>query len=102
MKGGLVEQNEKQQRNTEGHQVGRDGAFEKVALVLADPFAVDEEKVSAKRIQRILRHKAVSTTERYIRHLNEDLTQEYKMMADLQKKKNKKAHWPGTEKGGKK
>jgi integrase len=39
-----------------------------VASVLADTH-----KVSAKRIQRILRHKSVSTTERYIQNINDDL-----------------------------
>lgn len=39
-----------------------------VASVLADTH-----KVSAKRIQRILRHKSVTTTERYIHNINLDL-----------------------------
>ncbi|MFC1798350.1 tyrosine-type recombinase/integrase [Thermodesulfobacteriota bacterium] len=39
-----------------------------VASVLADTH-----KVSAKRIQRILRHKNLSTTERYIQNINNDL-----------------------------
>jgi integrase len=39
-----------------------------VASVLADTH-----KVSAKTIQRILRHKAVTTTERYIHNINKDL-----------------------------
>ena len=39
-----------------------------VASVLADTH-----KVSAKKIQRVLRHKNVTTTERYIMHLNQDL-----------------------------
>ena len=39
-----------------------------VASVLADTH-----KVSAKRIQRILRHKSLSTTERYIQNINDDL-----------------------------
>jgi integrase len=39
-----------------------------VASVLADTH-----KVSAKRIQRILRHKSVTTTERYIQNINQDL-----------------------------
>jgi len=39
-----------------------------VASVLADTH-----KVSAKTIQRILRHKNVSTTERYIQNINKDL-----------------------------
>jgi integrase len=33
----------------------------------------DEHKVSAKRIQRLLRHKNLRTTERYIRNINQDL-----------------------------
>jgi len=40
-----------------------------VASVLADTH-----KISAKTIQRILRHKSVSTTERYIQNLNRDLS----------------------------
>jgi len=40
-----------------------------VASVLADTH-----KISAKTIQRILRHKAVSTTERYIQNINHDLS----------------------------
>ncbi len=40
-----------------------------VASVLADTH-----KVSAKTIQRILRHKNVTTTERYIQNINHDLT----------------------------
>lgn len=40
-----------------------------VASVLAD-----NHKVSAKTIQRILRHKSVHTTERYIQNINRDLT----------------------------
>jgi integrase len=39
-----------------------------VASVLADTH-----KVSAKQIQRILRHKNLSTTERYIQNINDDL-----------------------------
>ena len=39
-----------------------------VASVLADTH-----KVSAKTIQRILRHKKVTTTERYIQNINQDL-----------------------------
>ena len=39
-----------------------------VASVLADTH-----KVSAKRIQRVLRHKSVTTTERYIQNINQDL-----------------------------
>ena len=39
-----------------------------VASVLADTH-----KVSAKTIQRILRHKTVTTTERYIQNINQDL-----------------------------
>lgn len=39
-----------------------------VASVLADTY-----KVSAKQIQRILRHKNLSTTERYIQNINDDL-----------------------------
>jgi len=39
-----------------------------VASVLADTH-----KVSAKTIQRVLRHKNLSTTERYIKKINQDL-----------------------------
>jgi integrase len=39
-----------------------------VASILADTH-----KVSAKTIQRILRHKNVMTTERYIQNINHDL-----------------------------
>jgi integrase len=39
-----------------------------VASVLAD-----NHKVSAKRIQRVLRHKNLATTERYIQNINDDL-----------------------------
>ncbi len=39
-----------------------------VASVLAD-----EHKISSKTIQRVLRHKNLSTTERYIKKINEDL-----------------------------
>jgi integrase len=34
----------------------------------------DTHKVSAKTIQRILRHKSLQTTERYIQNLNHDLS----------------------------
>jgi integrase len=37
-------------------------------------FLADTHKVSAKTIQRILRHKNLSTTERYIHNINRDLT----------------------------
>ncbi len=47
-----------------------------VASVLAD-----EHKVSAKRIQRILRHKNISTTERYIRLLNEGLKETFELLS---------------------
>jgi integrase len=36
-------------------------------------FLADTHKISAKRIQRILRHKNVMTTERYIQNINRDL-----------------------------
>ncbi|MBW2000722.1 MAG: site-specific integrase, partial [Deltaproteobacteria bacterium] len=48
-----------------------------VASVLAD-----EHKVSAKRIQRILRHKSLSTTERYIGLLNEDLKETLELLSE--------------------
>lgn len=34
----------------------------------------DTHKISAKTIQRILRHKSLQTTERYIQNLNHDLS----------------------------
>ena len=37
-------------------------------------YLADAKKVSAKTIQRILRHKNVTTTERYIQNINRDLT----------------------------
>jgi len=40
-----------------------------VASMLADTH-----KVSAKTIQRILRHKSLQTTERYIKNINRDLS----------------------------
>lgn len=43
-------------------------------------YLADEKKVSAKRIQRILRHKNVSTTERYIKNLNNDLRETYDLL----------------------
>jgi integrase len=46
-----------------------------VASVLAD-----EHKLSSKRIQRILRHKAVSTTERYIQNLNNDMRDDLNLL----------------------
>jgi len=48
-----------------------------VASILADTH-----KVSAKTIQRILRHKQVATTERYIHHLNSDLQNTMNMLSE--------------------
>jgi integrase len=47
-----------------------------VASVLADTH-----KVSAKTIQRILRHKNVTTTERYIQNINRDLAATMNLLA---------------------
>ena len=47
-----------------------------VASVLADTH-----KVSAKRIQRILRHKNLNTTERYIQNLNDDLKSTFDLLS---------------------
>jgi integrase len=49
-----------------------------VASVLADTH-----KVSAKRIQRILRHKSLSTTERYIQNINEDLEDTLELLSTM-------------------
>jgi len=46
-----------------------------VASVLADTH-----KVSAKTVQRILRHKNLATTERYIQNLNRDLEATVKLL----------------------
>lgn len=51
-----------------------------VASVLAD-----EHKVSAKTIQRILRHKSVTTTERYIQNINRDLVTVMNMLSNDEK-----------------
>jgi len=61
-----------------------------VASVLAD-----EHKVSAKTIQRILRHKNVTTTERYIQNINHDLD----ATMDLLSKKRTHEENPKTTKG---
>ncbi len=47
-----------------------------VASVLADTH-----KVSAKRIQRVLRHKNLATTERYIKHLNQDIKETLELLS---------------------
>ena len=41
----------------------------------------DLHKVSAKRIQRVLRHKNLATTERYIRDLNQDIKQTLELLS---------------------
>lgn len=61
-----------------------------VASVLADTH-----KVSAKTIQRILRHKALSTTERYIQNINHDL----KSIVDLLGTKSTQEEHPKTSEG---
>jgi hypothetical protein len=43
----------------------------------------DTHKVSAKRIQRILRHKSLSTTERYIQNINEDLEDTLELLSTM-------------------
>ena len=42
----------------------------------------DTHKVSAKTIQRILRHKSVTTTERYIQKINNDLEETMELLSD--------------------
>jgi integrase len=61
-----------------------------VASVLADTH-----KVSAKTIQRILRHKHLSTTERYIQNLNKDL----KSIVNLLGTKSTQEEHPKDSKG---
>ena len=48
-----------------------------VASVLADTH-----KLSSKRIQRILRHKSVHTTERYIQNLNDDMRDDLNLLSE--------------------
>lgn len=48
-----------------------------VASVLADTH-----KLSSKRIQRILRHKSVTTTERYIQNLNKDMRDDLNLLSE--------------------
>jgi len=54
-----------------------------VASVLADTH-----KVSAKRIQLILRHKNLSTTERYIQNINEDLKDTLELLSIVRVSQN--------------
>ncbi len=61
-----------------------------VASVLADTH-----KVSAKTIQRILRHKSVTTTERYIQNINKDLNS----IVNLLGTKSTQEEHPKTSKG---
>lgn len=51
-------------------------------------YLADVEKVSTKKIQRILRHKSIHTTERYIRNLNNDLRETYSLLSGFQKKRH--------------
>jgi len=44
-------------------------------------FLADTHKVSAKKIQRVLRHKQLSTTERYIKVLNQDLKETLELLS---------------------
>jgi integrase len=52
-----------------------------VASVLAD-----EHKVSAKTIQRLLRHRSVTTTEKYIKKINNDLESTVNLLSNDNKK----------------
>jgi integrase len=61
-----------------------------VASVLADTH-----KVSAKTIQRILRHKKVTTTERYIQNINQDLAGVMNLLGE----KSAPSERPKDEKG---
>ncbi|HTY21786.1 MAG TPA: tyrosine-type recombinase/integrase, partial [Desulfomonilaceae bacterium] len=45
-------------------------------------FLADTHKVSAKTIQRILRHKNLATTERYIHNINRDLVGIMNLLAE--------------------
>lgn len=54
-----------------------------VASVLADTH-----KVSAKQIQRILRHKNLSTTERYIQNINDDLKSTLELLSTVRVPQN--------------
>ena len=57
-----------------------------VASVLADTH-----KVSAKTIQRVLRHKKLETTERYIHNINRDLEATMNLLVEKKRPtKNKK------------
>ena len=42
----------------------------------------DEHKLSSKRIQRILRHKSVHTTERYFQNLNNDMRDDLNLLSE--------------------
>lgn len=55
-------------------------------------YLADVEKISSKQIQRILRHKSVHTTERYIRNLQEDLRETYETLSNLEQKGTKAGH----------
>ena len=61
-----------------------------VASVLAD-----EHKVSAKTIQRLLRHQSETTTERYIKKINNDLESTVNLLSNDNKKSEK-----GVQAGG--
>jgi integrase len=61
-----------------------------VASVLADTH-----KVSAKTIQRVLRHKHLSTTERYIQNLNKDLSSIFNLLG----RKSTQEEHPNNTKG---
>jgi hypothetical protein len=54
----------------------------------------DTHKVSAKQIQRILRHKNLSTTERYIQNINDDLKSTLDL---LSQKKIPQRHTPNAK-----
>jgi integrase len=56
----------------------------------------DTHKVSAKTIQRILRHKSLTTTERYIHNINRDLG----TIVDLLKTKSTQEVHPNVDQNG--
>lgn len=61
-----------------------------VASILAD-----KHKVSTKTIQRILRHKSINTTERYIHRLHSDLAETMELLNYPEKNESTPASTPG-------
>jgi hypothetical protein len=61
----------------------------------------DTNKVSAKTIQRILRHKNLSTAERYIQNLNKDLRETMNLLSvgNVGNEKTSKKIYTKNEKG---